>query len=304
MPVLALSRPVKKLAAAVLFPFLYLLACAFWAAVAAYPIYILFGNGDAGFFRSLVGRGGQAFLILGLFPMVRTLGLRTADLGLQRDFPRQFGIGWVLGILMLLVHLSSLVVLEVRAVNEWVFRDGGRLLSILVKATVTGATVALLEETIFRGVLFAALRKLTGAWSTVVISAFYFAALHFIRARWTPDPAEIGWGTAFRVVIDGFAQLANLPVDSFLALFLAGILLGVIRAGFPRGLGYCMGLHAGWVLVIKSAKPLVREIPDADWGFLVSSYDRFIGFLSAGWMALLILGFVFFTRGRTVRDEG
>lgn len=288
--------PVKTLAAAIFHPLFYLLACAVLAAGAAYPVFILAGGDDARFFRTLVSRGGQVFLVLGLVPVARGLGLRAADLGLQRDFPHQLGIGLALGIVMLSLHLLSLLALEVRAVNAGGLPEAGRLFSVLAKALATGAAVALLEETIFRGVLFAALRKYAGSVLAVGISAFYYAALHFIRTRWTPDPAEIGWSTGFRIAADGLAEVANLQADSFLALFLAGILLGSVRATVPGGLGYCMGLHAGWVFVIKSAKPLTHVLPNAEWGFLVSPYDRIIGFLSSAWMALLILGFLLAAR--------
>jgi membrane protease YdiL (CAAX protease family) len=287
--------PPKTLAAAVLAPLAYLFGCALLAALAAYPVFTLTG-GDDDSFRSLVSRGGQVFLLLGLWVVARRLGLTWASLGFHRTFPRQWAMGFALGVLMLGLHGVGLVALDIRALNGGGLPGASRLLAVLGKALATGLAVALLEELIFRGVLFAAVRKFSGTLAAVAISAFYYAGIHFLRSRWTGDPADIGWGTGFRVAADGFVHLATLPPDSFLALLAAGLLLGLVRASLPRSLGICMGLHAGWVFVIKTLKPLTHAVPEAPWGFLVGSYDRIIGYLSAGWIGVLILAFLLVVR--------
>lgn len=286
----------RNLAAAALYPLLYLIGCAALAAVAAYPVFVLAGSGDNDLFRILVSRGGQVFLILGLYPLARRLRLGVSDLGLVREFPRQLAVGFMLGTLMLVLHLLVLLALDIRAVNRDGFTDAGRFFAVLAKALATGCIVALLEETIFRGVLFAAVRKTTGTVIAVTISSFYYAILHFIRTRGNPLPADIGWDTGFRIAAQGLAHIAGMEPDSFLALLLAGILLGSVRAVLPWGLGYCMGLHAGWVFVIKAAKPLTHAVPDTEWGFLISPYDRVIGLLSSAWMVMLIVAFVITAR--------
>jgi hypothetical protein len=60
------------------------------------------------------------------------------------------------------------------------------------------------------------------------------------------------------------------------------------------GLGYCYGLHAGWVFVIKTAKALTMAVPDSPRAFLVGDYDRFVGYLSAAWTFVLIAALVLF----------
>jgi membrane protease YdiL (CAAX protease family) len=277
----------KNLAPAAFGPLAYLVLCALLAAAAAYPIFVFSGSDSDRFFRVLISRGAQVFLILGLVPVARWLRLGWADLGFRRAFPRQWGLGFALGGMMLGLHVLGLAALDIRG-----FRDDvvpARLAAILGKALATGVIVALLEELIFRGVLFAAVRKVSGPAAAVLISAAYYAGLHFLQSRWTGNPAEIGWTTGLRIVADGFAHLAAMPPDSFLALFAAGLLLGLVRAAVPRSLGLCMGLHAGWVFVIKAAKPLTYTNPEARWSFLVGSYDHIIGYLSAGWLSVLIL---------------
>ncbi|MGZ8216811.1 CPBP family intramembrane glutamic endopeptidase [Methylomagnum sp.] len=273
-------------ALAVLYPFLYLLACAAIASTVAYPLFLLIGGDDGRDLRVLVSRGGQVFLILGLYFIAKRLRLGWVDLGFDRAFPRQWIIGLGLGVLMLGLHVLGLLALDIRGLNLDM-PHGGRLFAVLGKALATGIAVALLEEMIFRGVLFAALRKTTGPVAAVLISAFYYAGLHFLGSKWVPP--EVGWDTGFQVAVAGFAHLTAITPDAFLALFVAGVMLGCVRNFLPRGLGYCMGLHAGWVFVIKTAKPLTHVMPNAHWSFLVSGYDRVIGCLSAAWLAVLIL---------------
>lgn len=277
-----------RLVRAAVYPLLYLLACAAIAATVAYPLFLLIGGDDGRDLRVLVSRGGQVFLILGLYFIAKRLQLGWADLGFDRAFPRQWLVGLGLGVLMLGLHVLGLLALDVRGVNLDL-PQGGRLFAVLGKALATGIAVALLEEIIFRGVLFAALKKTAGPIAAVLISAVYYAGLHFLGSKWVPP--EVGWGTGFQVAVAGFAHLGAIQPDAFLALFVVGVMLACVRNVFPRGLGYCMGLHAGWVFVIKTAKPLTHVMPGASWSFLVSGYDHIIGYLSAVWLGILVVMF-------------
>jgi membrane protease YdiL (CAAX protease family) len=280
----------RALGAGILLPGIYLVLAAALAAAVAYPVFLLSGGDTISQFRTLVSRGGQVILILGLYPVWRALKPPPGSLGFSRDLPRQFGVGFGVGVLMLGLHVLGLVALEVRAFKPGGLSDGVRLASLLLKATTIGILVALVEETLFRGALFGLLRRPVGRVAAVVISAFYFAALHFLGSHWEGDVAKVGVDTGFRIALDGFANLSRASADSFLGLFAAGALLASVRAVFPLGLGYCIGLHAAWVFVIKAAKPLTYLVPGARWGSLVGGYDGFVGYLSAAWVSLLIVG--------------
>jgi hypothetical protein len=132
------------------------------------------------------------------------------------------------------------------------------------------------------------LRKYAGIVAAVLISALYYACLHFVGTKWTGTLAGLDWGTGFRMVAKAFAHVAEADPSSFLALWLAGVFLACVRTVFPSGLGYCMGIHAGWIFVIKTAKPLTHVMPDSGWSFLAGSYDHFIGYLSAVWIGASI----------------
>lgn len=289
-------RLAARIVAAFAAPTVYLLITAVLASFLAYPIFILSGAPDISFFRSLVSRGGQAILLIGLFPLSRWLGFSWRVFGFRKSFPHQLAIGFCLGAIMLGLHVTGLLALGIRYV------DGDKLahtdlLPVFAKAAAIGIAVALMEETLFRGALLGIVRWMSGPILAVIVSAAFYAALHFIGTYWTTDLALVGWDTGFRISLDGFSHLANAPPDSLLALFLAGLLLGVIRAFIPGSLGYCVGIHAGWVFIIKSAKPLTRFVPESSYAGLVGSYDRFVGFLSSGWITLLVvLLLVYFQR--------
>ena len=79
-----------------------------------------------------------------------------------------------------------------------------------------------------------------------------------------------------------------LPVlDSFVTLVIVGLLLALVRRR-TGAIAAGVGLHMGWVLVIKTTITTTRVNDDAPTAFLVGSYDGYTGWLVAGWAAILI----------------
>lgn len=269
-------------------PALYLLAAAALAALLAYPVFRWTGSASVSDLRTLVSRGGQVFLLLGLIPLSKWLGLGWKDLGWSRPFFRQWLIGFVLGVLMLGLHVKILIGLGVHDFVWERVRFPG-LPSILGKALAIGFAIALVEETLFRGALLGILCRITGPVPAVLVSSLYFAILHFIGSKWTTDLAGVGWDSGFRIALDGFAHVGQAQPDAFLALFVAGLLLASVRVMRPGNLPVCMGIHAGWVFIIKSAKPLCAMNPLSPHIGWVSRYDFVIGYLSIAWLGVLVI---------------
>jgi membrane protease YdiL (CAAX protease family) len=258
------------------------------SALLAYPLFRLSGSQDIGFYRSLVSRGGQALILLSVYPLAKWLGLCWSDFGLKRRFLGQWLIGFLLGSAMLGLHMIALVMLDVRII-AWEKFNPHELLPILGKSLAIGFGVALLEESIFRGALLSIIRRLSNPTMAIVVSAFYYAVLHFIGSKWTTDSEFIGWDTGFRIALDGFAHLREVAPDSFLGLFVAGLFLGSLRVVLPMSLGLCMGIHAGWVFIIKSYKSVSYLNFDSSLIYLVSHYDLIIGYLSAAWLSVFVI---------------
>jgi hypothetical protein len=276
---------------AVLGPLLYLLLAAALAALAAYPVFVFSGSEDISFFRTLVSRGGQALLLLGIYPLAKRLGLGWADFGWSRRFPRQWLAGFALGASMLALHVLALIALDIR-LFYWPKLASMAFFSLLGQALAVGAGIAMLEESIFRGALAGVVWRLSGRLLAVLVSAFFYAALHFIGTKWSTDLALIGWDTGFRMALDGFSHLRQAPLDGFLGLFVAGLMLASVRVLIPGSLGICMGLHAGWVFIIRLAKATTLLNLDSPYIRLVSAYDTFVGYLSAAWLMLLLVLFL------------
>jgi len=63
------------------------------------------------------------------------------------------------------------------------------------------------------------------------------------------------------------------------------------------GIGAGIGLHMGWVCVIKATAKVTHQDPAAPWSFLVSDFDGFTGWLVAGWSCAILLALCL-ARGR------
>lgn len=269
-------------------PLLYLLACAFVAAALAYPLH--FALPESVSYQTLVFKSAQVMMILGLLPLGYYLGMGRADVGLAGPaglWLRQMARAFAYGAIMLGVHVTVLLLMSIR-VPYWDHLQWGRVVSLSWKGVLIGLGIATLEEPLFRGFLHGFLRRSAGRCNTVVVTAVFFAALHFLSTDLRPEYREVRWDTGFMLVADAFKNLAHIHIDSFLALFVAGAFLGSVRLLSPaNGLSYCMGLHAGWVFIIRASNPLTLPNLFSPLIYWVSSFDGNIGYFSASWTALL-----------------
>jgi membrane protease YdiL (CAAX protease family) len=291
------------IALCILAPLVYLAACALAAGLLAYPLHFVLPD-ELGY-HTLVSRGAEVLLALGLIPLGRRLAVGRAELGWSAPARLALGAwarGFAYGLLMLGAHLAILLLLDVRSIN-YDKLETARILRLSAKAWLIGLAVASIEEPIFRGFLFGALKQKVSAVNAALISAFYFAALHFLDGDLRPAPEDVRWNTGLAIVADAFAHIARLRPDSFLALFAAGALLASVRLLAPRnGLAYCMGIHAGWVFVIKVAKPFTHRTHDGAWAGLASDFDGVIGYFSAAWTLVLTLALALLLRARRNRS--
>jgi membrane protease YdiL (CAAX protease family) len=69
----------------------------------------------------------------------------------------------------------------------------------LILAFIAVATAPLMEEMIYRGLLYSALQKISGQWPAVVIVSVMFAGLHVLQ--YWPNAGVIGSITLLSVVL-------------------------------------------------------------------------------------------------------
>ncbi|MEE9397944.1 MAG: CPBP family intramembrane glutamic endopeptidase [Methylococcales bacterium] len=279
------------------FPLLYLIVIACSGALLAYPIFILV-EGQYSFSR-IINRCGLVLLVLGIYPMMKWQSLSRFDIGYlqeKRFYTSAFITSFGVGIVILGILVASLLALNIREPKQ----DELEILGILAKSAGTGLIVALLEETLFRGLLFTTIRKYATPLLAIIISALYYAALHFLHSKIKLPIESVHWYSGFPIVLDGFQQIISPNrFDSLLALFTVGVLLAMVRHYFKKGLIYCIGLHASWVFILKTTKYATDLDKINPFSGLVGDYDGIIGYLAALWLSLLIVGFYYWANKKS-----
>jgi uncharacterized protein len=239
----------------------------------------------------VMGRLAQVLILVGLWPFLRWQGLANREaLGFGPGWPilkRAIVAGWWLGVLILLALVLALLELGVRlpdpSPDSWT-----RIVARVVQALIGGLLIGVLEETFFRGAFYSAIRQRDGVRSAMLWSAVLYAVLHFMKPGALPESMAFD-GTAavwmFAYVFIDLFQWQHL--DSLAALFMVGLFLALVRERTGH-IGWCIGLHAGWVLVIQVNRRLTDGNDDSPLSFLASDYDGTIGWLATLWIGLLM----------------
>ena len=199
-------------------------------------------------FRRVVNRCLIGLALIGLWPFVKALGVRSRDeLGLKK-YP-QLGRDLMRGLLIgsALLMLAAAVSLAVGA-SHWVPRVGwGKQIG---SAFATAVTVAMLEEILFRGAIMTAFTRISGAVAGIVVSSGLYGILHFFGRP--ENPTVVDWKAGFVVLgrmFAGFTEFQQV-VPGFFSLTLLGVILALAfrRTG---ALIMSMGIHAGLVFWVK-----------------------------------------------------
>jgi len=231
--------------------------------------------------------------ILGFLPFLKLLAINNRNaLGysLHRiQYLRIFATGLAIGVMIMSIHVIVLILLGVR-----VPLSGGITFSDLLASLLTGlfsaVLVALIEETFFRGAMQCHLRRHSRLSTTLLVTSVFYAAVHFIRPPVTAGGYSIDWNSGFEMLAGMLYQYQNFAAlaDSFVALFFAGLFLGLVRER-TGNIALCTGIHAGWVLMIKLASSVTDVDNQSPLAFLVGGYDNMIGWAATGILAVTTL---------------
>jgi len=278
--------------------FVFLLACLLLAAGLTPPL-LQIGWLDFEPHR-VMSRLAQLFMLLGVWPFLRLLGLDRRDAlgyGVPRPaFLRALRHGWLAGVAILVVLVIALLALEIRVPDLRAAARHAELARKAAQALAAGLIIGVIEETFFRGALFTAIRQKGWAAGAIFWSALLYAAVHFLKPGALPDGQPMDLAAAGRMVVAAFTDAADWRnLDSFVALLSVGIFLGLVRERTGH-IGWCIGLHAGWVFVIQVARHLTDANPGSGYVFLTGKYDGVIGWLAVGWLAVLSAGYWGLTR--------
>lgn len=242
-------------------------------------------------FHKVVSRLWQLLLLVGLVVAVRRLGLRTREdwgYGLPRpQFLRQMGVGFAVGLATMLPMSLAIVALGIRELPADLTTEVA--LKGVATGVITGLLVALLEETFFRGLMFRAIARDSRVALAIAATALLYSTVHFL-ARVRVPAAEVEWDSGLALLGVAFTNFAHLPTmaDSFFTLVLVGLMLALVRAR-TGAIAAGIGLHIGWISVIKTTTFTTDAVAGAQNGWLVGSLDGYTGWLVAGWSLLLIV---------------
>jgi len=136
----------------------------------------------------------------------------------------------------------------------------------VLKAISPAIGASLIEEWLFRGVLFTLLLRSLSVRGTITGLSFFFAVVHFLKpyhgSETIADPGA--WNSGF-ILLGQIGERFIHPEDFIgvlMTLFLVGVVLGIARhkTGY---LWMSIGLHAGWVFALKIYLRLTNNTGEA-----------------------------------------
>ncbi len=266
-------------------------------AMLAYPTYMLLISWFEWDFERVVSRCVLGIAIVIFLVLFKKLGFASwREIGFntdQKEFWKSLLNGFAAGILIMLPVIAGLLISKNRVIDyDWVWSFGDVSL-LLMTAIITGLLVALIEETLFRGAMLSAIQRQGSILFAVVSTSLFYAFVHFLQPETLHDPNTLGWLSGLTVLKNAFLPLLQpmYIVDSFIALFLAGTLLAIIKI-YTNKLAICIGIHAGWVFTIKTLKQVTDTNVYSEYAFLSGDYDNVIGYLAAICIAFTIVIYI------------
>ena len=275
-----------------LLPLLILLIAIALACVISY--FVVLGFGEFVEFRKIISKSTQVLLILSIFPITYYLKISKAGLGFASlpAFLKQIILGLGLGFFTLMPVFIVLYLLGVNVIDDTQIWTTGFIVKNLIISLLLALLISLIEEPLFRGLLLISLQKKLPVRSAIIISASYYAALHFLNSNTNIASQDLKIYSGFTLLTEAFTNLLNPAIFSaFLALLMVGNFLGILRTQVKSSLGLCIGCHTCWVWQIKMNKKLFNTDFNSEYHYLVSSYDGVIGPLVTVWLLLAIISY-------------
>jgi hypothetical protein len=170
---------------------------------------------------------------------------------------------------------------------QWRVLAPGSLLKFFLIGLSSGIAVALIEETVMRGAMHTAIEREAGAWAAVLLTAPLFAVLHFFAKAHIP-PDQLRWSSGFDLLVRSFAPLGSpsLVLDSFVAWLAVSLVLSLTRV-LTGNIAAALGIHAGWVVVLRMLQEATVPGPSAAGSAWVGKFDGLLGWWVLPWSAAI-----------------
>jgi membrane protease YdiL (CAAX protease family) len=283
--IVAAMRPLRAL-------LIYVIAVFIGGALLAPPLYWLAQNyahtfpklASAPFYR-YVNRALLGIALIGIWPLVKSLKLNSLqDVGIVR--PRgqwkKLGAGFLLGLLSLAIVAGIAFACHARQMNGRF--SAGEIVHKLLGAAATAVVTAIIEEILFRGAIFGALRKVFHWIFAIVISSMIYAIMHYFESAKSTE--AVTWLSGLQLLPLMFRNFGDLHaiIPGFFNLTLAGMLLAWAYQK-TGNLYFSIGLHMGWIFWVKAYAIVTQLSPTADKWWWGSGRMAIVN----GWVALPVL---------------
>jgi hypothetical protein len=269
----------------------------------AYPVYELVSRVHVWPFHRVYGRLAMLVVIVLLAGLFRRLGIRSKrDFGFGQPWRRfvRTSLWWSgIGVASAAVGAAFILGEGLRGFDPRLVVTSGTVLRIVVNGLSSGLAVALFEETLARGAIHTAIERESGPWAATFVTASLFAILHFFAKASIPAD-QVVWRSGFDLLARSFAPLgdpANV-IDSLLAYVAIGLVLSLTRV-LTGAIAVAIGLHAGWVLVLRIMQQCTIRTPSRGPDAWLGSFDGLVGYWMLPWAAALGL-ILWLTRSRWV----
>jgi len=272
-------------------------------AVFSYPAWLLLHPHFDFPFHRIGERIGLLALVIGFILAARRTGLadkQSLGYGLRRPlFIREMLIGLGMGVVGMLIIVAAMTALGLLDWTEASAATAGRLTKIVFNRLLSGLAVGFIEETMLRGLMFAAIARESGTRAAILLTSVVYSAVHFLDSyHIAPDQVTASSGID---LLTGILHRFSTPLamaDAFLCLLAVGLLLAVIRAK-TGSIAAGLGLHAGWVWVILFTRELSKPVRGQPLSFLLSQFDGFIGWMVLAWTIVMGVVLIRFYSRRT-----
>ena len=260
-------------------------------AVIAFPAYQLAATFSHFAFHRVAGRIAMLILALELVWLCRHLNIRTRSdfgFGLPRpQFIQQVLVWLAIGIASASVGAAFLLNTKLRVIDPAFMFSGINCVRLLLVGIGSGLTVALIEETVMRGAMHTAIERESGPWAAAFLTAPLFALMHLFAKVKIP-PQDVHWGSGFDLLVRSFAPLNHplLVLDSLLAWLIVGLILSLTRV-LTGNIAVAIGLHAGWVVVLRVLADSTVANDSPNYSSWVGSFDGLLGYWLLPWGALI-----------------
>ena len=203
-------------------------------------------------FERIASRCVLVMLILAAVPVARRAGMRNwRSIGFVPDgrWWRMASLGFLIGVAATAVIFVAGWAVGAYGVREVLMHGAiGKSVAYLAGALLVG----IIEEGLFRGMLFGALRRGVGFWGGAVIASVIYSAVHFAKPR-PPVGAVYGhWYSGVDLIPHMFNTVDMGP--HFFPLAFTLFLLGVVLCACYQRYGslyVSIGLHAGLVWLMR-----------------------------------------------------